>query len=136
MPDSLRLPLESLGRQWLERLQTDADRRPATRFAFAFLMFGIKQAWACLFGGAMLGLILLTFLFWPDDSPVSRYDFLVIGAVLIQAAMLVLKLESWAEARVIASSDYTQPPRRTCSMSEMGSEQSLGHPAATRESNG
>ncbi len=64
-------------------------------------MFGLKQAWACLFGGAMLGLILATFLLWPDDSPVSRYDFLVVGAVLIQAAMLALKLETWAEARVI-----------------------------------
>ncbi len=64
-------------------------------------MFGIKQAYACLFGGAMLGLILSTFLLWPDDSPVSRYDFLVVGAVAIQALMLGLKLESWAEARVI-----------------------------------
>ncbi len=25
-----------------------------------FLVFGIKQAWACLFGGAMLALILAT----------------------------------------------------------------------------
>ena len=30
----------------------------------------------------MLGLILLTFLLWPDESPVSRYDFLVVGAVI------------------------------------------------------
>jgi uncharacterized membrane protein YoaT (DUF817 family) len=96
-----RLPLEARGRRWLAGLQARADRHPATRFAFAFLMFGIKQAWACLFGGAMLALILLTFVLWPDDSPVSRYDFLVVGAVLIQIAMLGLKLESWAEARVI-----------------------------------
>ncbi|WP_426040671.1 DUF817 domain-containing protein [Brevundimonas sp. TWP2-3-4b1] len=101
MTESSRLPWESRGRRWLAGLQSRADRTPLTRFAFAFLMFGIKQAWACLFGGAMLGLILLTFLFWPDDSPVSRYDFLVVGAVLIQAAMLGLKLESRAEARVI-----------------------------------
>ncbi len=101
MTESSRLPWESRGRRWLAGLQSRADRTPLTRFAFAFLMFGIKQAWACLFGGAMLGLILLTFLFWPDDSRVSRYDFLVVGAVLIQAAMLGLKLESRAEARVI-----------------------------------
>ena len=101
MTESSRLPWESRGRRWLAGLQSRSDRTPLTRFAFAFLMFGIKQAWACLFGGAMLGLILLTFLFWPDDSPVSRYDFLVVGAVLIQAAMLGLKLESRAEARVI-----------------------------------
>lgn len=95
------LPPEVFGRRLLAGLQARADRRRATRFAFAFLMFGIKQAYACLFGGAMLGLILGTFLLWPDDAPMSRYDFLVVGAVLIQIGMLVLKLESWAEARVI-----------------------------------
>ena len=31
----------------------------------------------------------------------SRYDFLVVGAVAIQAAMLIFRLESWEEARVI-----------------------------------
>ncbi|QTN20793.1 DUF817 domain-containing protein [Brevundimonas sp. AJA228-03] len=96
-----RLPLETRGRRWLDGLQSRADRAAWSRFAFAFLMFGIKQAYACLFGGLMLALILLTFLLWPDDSPVSRYDFLVVGAVIIQIAMLVLRLESWAEARVI-----------------------------------
>ncbi|CAL1691428.1 hypothetical protein MMB232_01568 [Brevundimonas subvibrioides] len=96
-----RLPWESWGRRKLDTLQVVADRAAWSRFGFTFLMFGIKQAYACLFGGAMLGLILVTFLLWPDDAPVSRYDFLVVGAVLIQAAMLGLKLESWAEARVI-----------------------------------
>ena len=64
-------------------------------------MFGIKQGWACLFGGLMLVLLLGTHLLYPDDAPLARYDFLVIGAVAIQAAMLLLKLESWDEARVI-----------------------------------
>ena len=90
MTESSRLPWESWGRRRLDGLQSWADGRPSTRFAFAFLMFGLKQAYACLFGGAMLGLILATFLLWPDDAPVSRYDFLVVGAVLIQAAMLGL----------------------------------------------
>ncbi len=96
-----RLPLEAWGRRWLRAAQTWADRAPANRFAFEFLWFGLKQAWACLFGGAMLALILGTFLLWPDDSPISRYDFLVVGAVVIQIAMLALRLETWAEARVI-----------------------------------
>jgi uncharacterized membrane protein YoaT (DUF817 family) len=96
-----RLPLETWGRHWLGRIQTWADRRAWSRYGFEFLWFGLKQAWACLFGGAMLALILATFLLWPDDSPISRYDFLVVGAVLIQIAMLALKLETWAEARVI-----------------------------------
>src|SRR5690606_41121570 len=31
-----------------------------------FLVFGLKQAWACLFGGLMLGIILATRLWWPE----------------------------------------------------------------------
>ena len=96
-----RLPLEAWGRRWLTSAQAWADRAPCNRFAFEFLWFGLKQAWACLFGGAMLALILVTFLVWPDDSAISRYDFLVVGAVAIQIAMLAFRLETWAEARVI-----------------------------------
>ena len=101
MTESSRLPLETLGRQWLLRLQTVADRRAWSRYGFEFLMFGIKQGWACLFGGAMLALLLATHLWWPENAPIARYDFLVVGALAIQAAMLAFKLESWEEARVI-----------------------------------
>ena len=96
-----RLPLEVWGRAWLARAQAWADRAAWSRYGFEFLMFGIKQGWACLFGGAMLALILGTFLWWPDGASMSRYDFLVIGALAIQVGMLALKLESWEEARVI-----------------------------------
>ena len=98
---SPRLPLEHWGRHWLGRLQAWSDRAPWSRHAFEFLMFGIKQGWACLFGGLMLALLMATHLWWPQTAPVARYDFLVIAAVAIQAAMLILKLESWEEARVI-----------------------------------
>lgn len=64
-------------------------------------MFGLKQGWACLFGGLMLALLVGTHLLWPQNAPIARYDFLVIAAVCIQAGMLLLKLESWEEARVI-----------------------------------
>jgi uncharacterized membrane protein YoaT (DUF817 family) len=66
-----------------------------------FLVFGLKQAWACLFGGAMLALIIATRLFWPDDSGFNRYDFLFLAALTIQLAMLGLRLETLAEAKVI-----------------------------------
>ena len=95
------LPLERWGRDLLERLQAAADRSRAGRYAFEFLMFGLKQGWACLFGGLMLALLLGTHLWWPDEAPVARYDFLVIGAVLIQLAMLAFRLESLDEAKVI-----------------------------------
>ncbi len=80
------------------------DKMPSTGIAGAameFLVFGLKQAWACLFGGAMLGLIILTRYFWPDDIAIARYDFLFIAALAIQIAMLVLKLETLSEAKVI-----------------------------------
>jgi uncharacterized membrane protein YoaT (DUF817 family) len=64
-------------------------------------MFGLKQAWACLFGGLLLGLLLATHVFYPEAAPVARYDFLVIAAVLMQAALLGLGLESRDEAKVI-----------------------------------
>ncbi len=101
MTTARRLPLEARARAALERLQAWADRRAWSRFAFEFLIFGLKQAWACLFGGLMLALLVGTHLLWPDQAPIARYDFLVIGAVVIQAGMLLLRLETWEEARVI-----------------------------------
>ena len=37
-----------------------------------FLVFGLKQAWACLFGGAMLFLIIATHLYYPDGLFLAR----------------------------------------------------------------
>lgn len=68
---------------------------------YEFLLFGIKQAWACLFGGLMLALLLATHLFYPDSATFARYDFLTLAALAIQLAMLGLKLETWDEAKVI-----------------------------------
>jgi uncharacterized membrane protein YoaT (DUF817 family) len=106
MSDSGRLPLEIRGRRWLVAAQAWADRSRPRGYAFELLWFGLKQGWACLFGGLMLGLIAVTFLVWPalwpqGGAPISRYDFLVVGALAIQAAMLTFRLESWEEARVI-----------------------------------
>jgi uncharacterized membrane protein YoaT (DUF817 family) len=50
----------------------------------------------------MLALLLTTHLFYPRYAPLARYDFLTIGAVAIQAGMLIFRLETWREARVIA----------------------------------
>ncbi len=70
-------------------------------FAYEFIRFGIKQAWACLFGGLMLALLVATYLWYPPNSSLARYDFLVIGALAIQAAMLWLRLETLEEAKLI-----------------------------------
>jgi Uncharacterized integral membrane protein len=96
-----RLPLETWGRHWLDRTDAWAAQSRWRSAALELIWFGLKQAWACLFGGALLAMLVLTHLLWPDPAPVARYDALVVGAVLIQVSMLVFRLESWAEARVI-----------------------------------
>ena len=65
-----------------------------------FLWFGLKQAWACIFGALLLTGILVTRLWFPD-IPLARYDFLVLYAVGIQLALIFLKFESWRELCVI-----------------------------------
>ncbi|NGN45083.1 DUF817 domain-containing protein [Mesorhizobium sp. CGMCC 1.15528] len=80
------------------------DRLPASGLyggLVEFLVFGLKQAWACLFGGAMLALIIATKLYWPDGVALARYDFLFLAALAIQLSMLVFRLETVAEAKVI-----------------------------------
>lgn len=69
--------------------------------AYEFLLFGLKQAWACLFGGAMMGLLVATRLAWPEGAVLARYDFLVVAALAIQGLMLATGLERRDEAVVI-----------------------------------
>lgn len=79
--------------RWLNR------SLPASAVNFA--MFVIKQGWACLFGGCLLAALILTKLIWQDDWPLARYDALVLTAISLQILFLWLRLESWAEAKVI-----------------------------------
>ena len=66
-----------------------------------FVLFGLKQAWACLFAGLMLALLIGTHLVWQPDWPLYRYDALFFAAVVIQISFLLLRLESLDEAKVI-----------------------------------
>jgi uncharacterized membrane protein YoaT (DUF817 family) len=68
---------------------------------YEFVLFGVKQAWACLFGGAMLAVLLLTFWFYPRDALVARYDFLFLAALGLQAGLIALRLERPREIGVI-----------------------------------
>jgi uncharacterized membrane protein YoaT (DUF817 family) len=78
-----------------------ADRRPLNGWAYELLLFGLIQAWASLFAGAMLALLVATHWFWPAHAPLARYDFLVLAAIMLQVFMLATKLEYWDEALVI-----------------------------------
>jgi uncharacterized membrane protein YoaT (DUF817 family) len=83
------------------RIGAWAERRTATLVLYEFTRFGIKQGWACLFGGLMLALLIGTHFLYPRGAPLTRYDFLFLAAVAIQIAMLAFKLETWEEAKVI-----------------------------------
>jgi uncharacterized membrane protein YoaT (DUF817 family) len=83
------------------RVRPWASVSPYRAWAYEFLLFGLKQAWACLFGGTMVALLILTHLAWPEDAVISRYDFLVIAAVALQVLLLATRLERWDEAVVI-----------------------------------
>ncbi|MBI1358879.1 MAG: DUF817 family protein [Alphaproteobacteria bacterium] len=98
---SARLKFESWLHARREAWRAAFVHGPATAFLFEFVSFGIKQAWACLFGGLMLALLVGTFLFYPAHASLARYDFLVIAALAVQVMMLATRLETWEEARVI-----------------------------------
>jgi len=68
-------------------------------FLKEFWAFGMKQAYACLFGGYLVALLLLTNYWYPFAIP--RYDFLFYAAVVFQIFLLAFKLETFREAVVI-----------------------------------
>ena len=88
--------------RWDRWLGRHASRRGRIAvFAHELLWFGIKQTWACLFGALMLVLLIATWMFWPAHAPMARYDFVTLGAIAIQIALLSLRLETSREAAVI-----------------------------------
>lgn len=78
-----------------------ASRGKLSSGLYELLRFGIKQGWACLFGGILLGLIIATRLWYPEQAALPRYDALVIACIIIQIALLWFKLETLEEAKVI-----------------------------------
>lgn len=86
--------LKSVSQRWLLPL-------PFGRVWHELLIFGVLQAWACLFAGVLLGFILLTKLSYPAWMPIARYDLLLLIALLTQVALLAFKFERIEEAKVI-----------------------------------
>jgi uncharacterized membrane protein YoaT (DUF817 family) len=84
-----------------EGLESVAVAPGLTGHVYEFLIFGFKQGWACLFGGAMLALLLATHFLYPAGSPIHRYDFLTLAALTIQVAMILFRLETPREVIVI-----------------------------------
>lgn len=63
-----------------------------------FIIFGIKQARACIFAGSFFALL---FLSHYVTFGMPRYDFIFIGAVLIQLILVLTKVETLDEVKVI-----------------------------------
>lgn len=83
------------------RLESHAPTSRLNALLWEFFLFVFKQGWACLFGAVMLGLILITKSHWPAHAWLARYDFLFLAAVGIQALLLILRMETVREAKVI-----------------------------------
>ena len=66
-----------------------------------FVVFGLKQGWACIFGAALLVVLMAARLWYPDSAGLARNDFLTLAAVVIQILMVALRLETLRELRVI-----------------------------------
>src|SRR5262252_2972121 len=62
-------------------------RRPWTAALYEFIRFGLKQV--------------LAWRFYPATAPLARYDFLFLGMIAVQAALLASRLETFEEAKVI-----------------------------------
>ncbi|EPJ47792.1 MAG: hypothetical protein OFPII_09440 [Osedax symbiont Rs1] len=63
-------------------------------------LFGLKQAYACIFGGFLLAIMVITSYWYPLES-MHRYDFIFLAAIAFQIFLLVTKLENIREAVVI-----------------------------------
>jgi uncharacterized membrane protein YoaT (DUF817 family) len=63
--------------------------------------FALKQAWACLFGGTLLFFIIASKFLWRPDFAIARYDFLFVAALLVQALLVLTKLETLEECKII-----------------------------------
>jgi uncharacterized membrane protein YoaT (DUF817 family) len=86
--------------RWRRILAATPTRGPVS-WLVEFLAFGLKQAWACVFGGALLAVIFAARLWYPDDAALARNDFLTLAAVGIQIVMIATRLETFRELRVI-----------------------------------
>ncbi|MFJ6043017.1 DUF817 domain-containing protein [Brachybacterium paraconglomeratum] len=97
-------PLEERIDRWAQRRTSALATAGGTRRArhVELVVFGLKQAWACVFGAVMLVLLVTARMLYPDDAPLARADALVLAAAAVQVAMLALRLESLREMGVIA----------------------------------
>jgi uncharacterized membrane protein YoaT (DUF817 family) len=86
---------------WAHRLLARVPVSGPKAWLAEILVFVAKQAWACVFGALLLAVLIGARLWYPADAALARNDFLTIAAVLIQILMVVTRLETLRELRVI-----------------------------------
>ncbi|MCK2036281.1 DUF817 domain-containing protein [Microbacterium sp. SSW1-49] len=94
---SVERRVDAFAHRLLQEAPADGIRAALVEVA----VFLLKQAWACIFGAALLVVIVAARLWYPDDAVIARNDALTIAAVTIQIGMLVFRLESGRELWVI-----------------------------------
>nr|WP_222592885.1 DUF817 domain-containing protein [Cellulomonas persica] len=94
---SVEQRIDAWAHRRLARLPTTGPRA----WLVELVVFTLKQAWACLFGALLLAAILAARLWYPDDAPLARNDALTLVAVALQVLMLVTRLETVREMRVV-----------------------------------
>ncbi|MCI0349927.1 MAG: DUF817 domain-containing protein [Acidobacteriales bacterium] len=65
-----------------------------------FLMFGLKEAAACVFAGSFLFLLAISR--HINIPGLWRYDFLFLSAIAIQVVLIATRLETWREVAVLS----------------------------------
>jgi uncharacterized membrane protein YoaT (DUF817 family) len=63
-------------------------------------LFGLKQVFACIFGGFLLATMIITSYWYPLES-IHRYDFIFLSAIVFQVFLLLTRLETLRESLVI-----------------------------------
>ncbi|HEY2362444.1 MAG TPA: DUF817 domain-containing protein [Candidatus Angelobacter sp.] len=107
MDDLSRLPVNSpnpvsahgIGdsiQHWLSR----AVGARVAEGVFEFLVFGVKQAAACVFAGSFLFLLAISS--HVHIPGLARYDFLFLSAIAIQIVLVAVRLENWREVAVLS----------------------------------
>ncbi|MFF3028557.1 DUF817 domain-containing protein [Microbacterium sp. NPDC057944] len=94
---SLEQRIDAVAHRILQGAPIDGFRAGVVEFS----VFVLKQAWACVFGAALLLAIVAARLWYPDDAALARNDALTLTAVAIQIAMLAFRLETGRELWVI-----------------------------------
>ena len=83
----------------MRALETAALKLPLGAYLYEFIVFGIKEARACVFAGSFFAILFLS-----NHIPLfglHRYDFLFLSALALQIILYLTRIETWDEIKTI-----------------------------------